>query len=106
MPNRKATVKPAKLDIWQQRLADSDVAWKPETDRMDHREHLYNGDRKIRPLVTGDTQADGGQENTPHVRNVVFENIESQVSAAAAGRRGSGEQDRAFPAERAGPTAI
>ena len=65
MPNRKATVKPAKLDIWQQRLADSDVAWKPETDRMDHREHLYNGDRKIRPLVTGDTQADGGQENTP-----------------------------------------
>lgn len=82
MPNRKATVKPAKLDIWQQRLADSDVAWKPETDRMDHREHLYNGDRKIRPLVTGDARADGGQENTPHVRNVVFENIESQVSSS------------------------
>ena len=82
MPGKKMTVKPAKLDIWQQRLADSDVAWKPETDRMDHREHLYNGDRKIRPLVTGDARADGGQENTPHVRNVVFENIESQVSSS------------------------
>ena len=79
---KKMTVKPAKLDIWQQRLADSDVAWKPETDRMDHREHLYNGDRKIRPLVTGDARADGGQEKTPHVRNVVFENIESQVSSS------------------------
>ena len=38
MPKKKtAAVRPAKLDIWQQRLADSDVAWKPEMERMDHR---------------------------------------------------------------------
>lgn len=27
---RKAAVKPAKLDVWQKRLADSDVAWKAQ----------------------------------------------------------------------------
>lgn len=82
MKTRKAAVRPAKLDIWQQRLADSDAAWKPEMERMDRREHLYNGDRKLRPLVKGDTKADGSPENTPHVRNIIFENIESQVSSA------------------------
>ena len=49
---------------------------------MDHREHLYSGDRKLRPLVKGDTKADGSPENTPHVRNIIFENIESQVSSS------------------------
>lgn len=83
MPKKKtAAVRPAKLDIWQQRLADSDVAWKPEMERMDHREHLYNGDRKLRPLVRGDEKKDGTPENTPHVRNIIFENIESQVSSS------------------------
>lgn len=82
MKTRKAAVRPAKLDIWQQRLADSDVAWKPEMERMDHREHLYNGDRKLRPLVRGDEKKDGTPENTPHVRNIIFENIESQVSSS------------------------
>ena len=82
MKTRKAAVRPAKLDIWQQRLADSDAAWKPEMERMDHREHLYSGDRKLRPLVKGDTKADGSPENTPHVRNIIFENIESQVSSS------------------------
>ena len=83
MPKKKtAAVRPAKLDIWQQRLADSDVTWKSEMARMDRREHLYNGDRKLRPLVKGDTKADGSPENTPHVRNIIFENIESQVSSS------------------------
>ena len=82
MKTRKAAVRPAKLDIWQQRLADSDVTWKSEMARMDRREHLYNGDRKLRPLVKGDTKADGSPENTPHVRNIIFENIESQVSSS------------------------
>lgn len=74
---RKAAVKPAKLDVWQKRLADSDVAWKAQMTKMDRREHLYSGDRELRALTKGDE----GQ-NAPHIRNIVFENIESQVSSA------------------------
>ena len=74
---RKNTVKPARLDIWQKRLADSDVAWKDQMTKMDRREHLYSGDRELRALTKGDE----GQ-NAPHIRNIVFENIESQVSSA------------------------
>lgn len=74
---RKAAVKPAKLDVWQKRLADSDVAWKAQMTKMDRREHLYSGDRELRALTKGDE----GQK-APHIRNIVFENIESQVSSA------------------------
>ena len=74
---RKAAVKPAKLDVWQKRLADSDVAWKAQMTKMDRREHLYSGDRELRALTKGDE----GQK-APHNRNIVFENIESQVSSA------------------------
>lgn len=74
---RKTAVKPAKLDVWQKRLADSDVAWKAQMTKMDRREHLYSGDRELRALTKGDE----GQ-NAPHIRNIVFENIESQVSSA------------------------
>ena len=61
----------------RRRLADSDAAWKPEMERMDRREHLYSGDRELRALTKGDE----GQK-APHIRNIVFENIESQVSSA------------------------
>ena len=44
---------------------------------MDRREHLYSGDRELRALTKGDE----GQK-APHIRNIVFENIESQVSSA------------------------
>ena len=74
---RKAAVKPAKLDVWQKRLADSDVAWKAQMTKMDRREHLYSGDRELRALTKGDE----GQK-APHIRNIVFENIESQVPSA------------------------
>ena len=74
---RKAAVKPAKLDVWQKRLADSDVAWKAQMTKMDRREHLYSGDRELRALTKGDE----GQK-APHIRNIVFENSESQVSSA------------------------
>lgn len=77
MKTRKAAVRPAKLDIWQRRLADSDVAWKAQMTKMDRREHLYSGDRELRALTKGDE----GQK-APHIRNIVFENIESQVSSA------------------------
>ena len=74
---RKTAVRPAKLDVWQKRLADSDVAWKAQMTKMDRREHLYSGDRELRALTKGDEE-----QKAPHIRNIVFENIESQVSSA------------------------
>ena len=82
MATKRSAKKPAKLDLWQRRLSDSDVAWQSEVARMDHREHLYAGDRKLRPLVKGDTRKNGQWKETSHVRNIVFENIESQVSSS------------------------
>ena len=71
-----------KLSIWQQRLADSDNYWSAEREKMDRREALYRGDDTLKPLVPGDTKHDGGAKRTSHVRNIVFENIESQISSA------------------------
>lgn len=73
---------PTKLDLWQQRLTDSDNYWRPETEKMDHREALYNGASELRPLVPGDKNADGTPKQTNHVRNIIFENIESQISSS------------------------
>lgn len=73
---------PSKLDRWQQRLADSDKYWDPQREKMDHREALYNGDNTLKPLVPGDTDECGLPKRTSHVRNIIFENIESQISAS------------------------
>lgn len=73
---------PSKLDLWQQRLKASDDYWNPEREKMDHREALYNGDNTIKPLVPGDTDDCGLPKRTSHVRNIIFENIESQISAS------------------------
>lgn len=66
----------AKLELWQGRLSRADLAYAPEVAKMDHREALFKGDRTIRPMVEGDKE-----EKTCHVRNIIFENIESQVSS-------------------------
>ena len=71
----------SKLVTWQQRLADSNAEYSTEYARMDERERVYNGDNVIKPLVPGDTRRDGGPRKTSHVRNIVFENIETQVSS-------------------------
>ena len=71
-----------KLKLWQQRLSQSNAAYCAEYARMDQRERIYNGDHQLRPLVPGDTRRDGGVRKTSHVRNIVFENIETQVSSA------------------------
>lgn len=68
-----------KLNMWQRRLAEADAAFSPEIRRMDERERLYNGDNTLRPLVPGEEK--GRPQKTSHVRNIVFENIESQVSS-------------------------
>lgn len=66
------------LRTWQERLHDSDRTWAPIVEKMDERERLYNGDRSLKPLVAGDCK----DEKAPHVRNIIFENIESQISAS------------------------
>ena len=71
-----------KLELWQRRLAESSAAFSRQEGQMDERERLYAGDRTLRPLVPGDHRRDGGPKSTSHVRNIVFENIESQVSSS------------------------
>ena len=82
VPKRQAAV-PAvneKLRNWQDRLSRADREFAPYVGKMDHREALYNGCRDLKPMVPGDLK--GKKEQTPHVRNIIFENIESQISAS------------------------
>lgn len=86
---RQRTVSPenvscnrSKLAIWQERLALSNRAYGPEVEKMDDRERLYNGDRKLYPLVAADTKPGQGDQKANHVRNIIFENIESQISSS------------------------
>lgn len=72
------TPKSGKLQLWQERLRLSDLEWAPLVEKMDHREELYNGEEKLKPMIEGDNPA----EKTPHVRNIIFENIESKVSSS------------------------
>ncbi len=70
-----------KLIMWQRRLAEADAAYSAEVAKMDEREQLYAGQRDLRPLVPGDWRRDGRWKKTSHVRNIIFENVESQVSS-------------------------
>ena len=71
-----------KLRLWKDRLAQSDLAYSPQVAQMDHREDLYRGSHELKPLVPADKGKCGGTKKTSHVRNIIFENIESQVSVA------------------------
>ena len=82
MNKKGPKAKPKKLTLWQQRLASADSAFSAEIEKMDQRERLYNGDNNLLPLVAGDTKRDGGAKKTSHVRNIIFENIETQVSSS------------------------
>lgn len=66
-----------KLAFWQGKLELNDSQWKDKYIEFDFREHLYMGCDKISPIVSNDEVF-----CTPHVRNIVSELIESQVSAA------------------------
>lgn len=67
-----------RLRLWQGRLKRSESAYQEQLDRMNKREALYRGDRELAPLVEGELKQAG--RKTPHVRNIVAENIESQIS--------------------------
>ena len=69
--------KSERLICWQNRLAASNRELSAEVEKMNRRELLYQGDKKLTPIVAGDQR---GKE-TPHVRNIIFENIESQVNS-------------------------
>ena len=74
--------KDGKLALWQERLAQSEREYGQLEAAMDHREKLYAGEREIKPLVRGDVKRDGSRKKTSHVRNLIFENIESCVSSS------------------------
>ena len=78
----KANIKTAKLVKWQCRLTESDNAYYNEREKMKQREKLYSGANSLRPIVPGDTERDGSNKKAQHVRNIIFENIESQISSS------------------------
>ncbi len=82
MDGKKAAKKRARLAKWQERLSLSDAKWNAQVQKMDGREEIYNGRRTLTPLVPGDTKRSGEFRTTSHVRNITFENVESQVSSA------------------------
>lgn len=66
-----------KLALWQERYSRNRTAYERELAKMDHREALYRGTKEIKG-------APGASRVKPaaHVRNVVAELIESQVSSS------------------------
>ena len=74
--------KQAKLDYWKDWLGRNEAAMGEEPRRMDEREALYRGDtRSIAPLTPKDMKRSGEWKKTSHLRNIIAENIESEVSA-------------------------
>lgn len=65
-----------KLELWQHRMAIAQSAWAAERGKMDRREQRYRGSHDI-------YQPDGklAKEKASHVRNVIFELVETQVDS-------------------------
>lgn len=68
------------LRTWQERLAYADREYSDEVAKMDERDRLYNGSDELRPLVSTDRM--NKKDKATHVRNIIFENIESQISSS------------------------
>ena len=66
-----------KLRMWQDRLKQNETAYANELAKMDKRELLYKGDRKLRDIVVGEVKT-----SAVHVRNIVAELIEAQVDSS------------------------
>ncbi len=72
-----------KLSLWQERLEKNQAACAAECERMNEREALYRGEAdRIRPLVPEDRNRDGSFKKARHIRNIISENIESQVNTS------------------------
>jgi hypothetical protein len=66
-----------KLELWQARYSRNKTAYEKELNRMDHREALYRGTKDIKGAPDANKV-----KPAAHVRNVVAELIESQVSSS------------------------
>lgn len=74
--------KAEKLDYWRAWVERNEAACTPELARMDRREALYRGEeRSIEPLTEKDRRPDGRKRRTRHLRNIIAENIESEISS-------------------------
>ena len=82
MPEGQKVDEATKLRIWQARRSRADAEYSEEAAKMDEREAIYNGSKKLKPLTPGDVKKDGSAKKTSHVRNIVFENIESMISSS------------------------
>ncbi|MBR6811838.1 MAG: hypothetical protein IKM51_00525 [Oscillospiraceae bacterium] len=72
-----------KLKLWQERLEKNQAACQSEREKMLRREALYKGEAdRIKPLVPEDLNRDGSFKRARHIRNIISENIESQVNTA------------------------
>ncbi len=70
------------LEYWKEWVRRNETAYREELDKMDRREALYRGEvREITPLTEKDRRQDGSRRETVHLRNIVAENIESEVSS-------------------------
>jgi hypothetical protein len=70
-----------KLKLWQERLGRNTAAYSNVESLMNNREALYKGDTEIKPLTEMDKNADGTYFEATHVRNIIAENIESEVDS-------------------------
>ncbi|MBP5729546.1 MAG: hypothetical protein J6Y48_20965 [Clostridia bacterium] len=72
----------ARLDYWKDWLGRNEAALGDEQRKMDDREALYRGEvREITPLTPKDRKKNGDLRRATHLRNIIAENIESEVSA-------------------------
>lgn len=70
-----------RLRYWQGWLERNDAAMGAESLRMDEREALYRGENRLIEPLTGKDLNGQRKRRATHIRNVVAENIESQVSS-------------------------
>ena len=70
-----------RLRYWQGWLERNDAAMGAESLRMDEREALYRGENRLIEPLTGKDMNGQRKRRATHIRNVVAENIESQVSS-------------------------
>lgn len=71
-----------KLQYWQSWLSRNRSAFDAEYLRMDEREELYRGEKRtIEPLTGLDSKGERRRRVT-HLRNIIAENIESQINSA------------------------
>ena len=72
----------SKLEYWRNRMQENDLLWDDEVRKMKRRDELYLGKRWIVPVGRRDRPMGGKKRRSPHLRNIIAENIESMVSTA------------------------